>query len=48
LADVVGASIAMANEQTVATEFNEVSDIDILGARWIAEAKEIQSRHWKV
>jgi acetoin utilization deacetylase AcuC-like enzyme len=48
LADVVGASIAMANGQSMDTQYNEVSDIDTLGAEWIAEALEVHSRHWKL
>lgn len=48
LADVVGSSIAMAEGQQTGTTFNEVTDSEFIGSRWIAEAREIHSKHWSI
>lgn len=48
LADVVGASMVMAQGMPVQTEFNDVSDAENLGAEWVDEAVRIQSKHWKL
>jgi len=48
LADVVGSSIAMAEGLETETTFNEVGDAEFIGARWISEALDIQSKHWKL
>ncbi len=48
LADVVGSCMAMASGQETRTCFDDVSDAETVGADWISEAREIQSRHWEL
>ncbi len=48
LADVVGNCIAMADGQQCTTQFDEVGDLELIGQRWISEAMNIHSRHWKL
>jgi acetoin utilization deacetylase AcuC-like enzyme len=48
LADVVGASMAMASGDSPETCFNEISDTETVGADWVSEAREIQKKYWKL
>jgi hypothetical protein len=38
----------MAEGQQTGTTFNEVTDSEFIGSRWIAEAREIHSKHWSI
>lgn len=48
LADTMVSCMGIASGQRRKTEFNEVSDAELVGAEWIEEALAVQRRHWNL
>jgi acetoin utilization deacetylase AcuC-like enzyme len=46
LADTVVSCMGMASGQPRPTEFNEVSDAELVGVEWLDEALAVQRKHW--